>query len=208
MNFTSSDDHESVVKIINELLPGSTPEQDLIRKGAVPPLEIRIALGLFLSTFAYQTAKKLGDKVSDQALSTYETLVKQLGAVLKRFYEVSIPRRLPVTHVFTFNDNPIVELAVRSRDERMIADYLDRGRLCEVADRVDNLKSLFSPGKIQFHWIAGKWEFAWLMDRTGRVTGTPAVMNDKTRFIDLEKMSFSIGGVATRTSQDESENPG
>ena len=174
VNFESKKEYESFVNDIKNV--GDFEEKHIGRKALIPDPEIIITLTHGL--IAYIVSKKIIDKATDKIIDSMVNDISKLYDVIKceivSAAKHVIPKNRPITYIFEAPGEVGVEFLARTNDPNMILSALEKNKLQDCFEKVDNLKRTINADKVQFILNDdGIWEFNFLLTKSGHVIGTP-----------------------------------
>jgi len=155
--------------------------QRFCRKSVIPDPELVFQLVensvkyLLIYLCSKQVVERVGDVLVDTAVNEAKNLYALVKKAIKAGSKYLIPENRPVTYIFKGSFNYIIELIVKTTNPDVAISALNKEKLKEAIDKIDNIKEQF-PKILRVQLIYNenedKWEFNYLTTEVGVVIGT------------------------------------
>ncbi len=130
-----------------------------------------------------KTGKKVAKKISDD-LSEFYDLIKRSA---KNAIQYSTPKNRPITHIVEFPAKISVSLIMVGKSPEEIASALEKRRIGNLRNQIEDIIERFGAEKIQFILNDGnRWELNYFLTSDGKSIG--AERAHKRRDVVLENM--------------------
>ncbi len=184
MNFNSKEEREMLLKEINEA--GNIESIYAGRKSALPDPEILITLShdAILYYVGYKVASKILNKVCDKIAEDVSQIYDVIKVSIIGMAKYAIPKNRPITYIMEVPGEPIIQLIVRTSDEKIALSSMQKDKVKSCIKRSMEIHEVFNTDEIQFIFNEKQeWEFNYLLTKNGEVIGTPDSFNRREKLI-------------------------
>ncbi|WP_158797525.1 hypothetical protein [Pedobacter sp. L105] len=208
-NFNSFEAFNEVGRKLYDIHDKQIKLEPKMRKGLLPDPQVVITLAHYyfiLYPLLKPILKRIGDKIADDiaddlykaSKAKAKKLVNSLSDSIKLIREDIIPKNKVLQTIFEIPGDPYIELHIKSDDSNKIIKAITPNKLLKVHQQVKDLQKNIDISEICFVYnIKNKWEFSFLISKTGQVIGTKIAFEKRDKLINRINLSptkaFSVG---------------
>lgn len=199
LDMVNFSDYETAMEMKHYIEKCNMDSKDISRKSFIPDPEIifQISSNIVGILLCKKVIDSIGDQLLKNLLNEVDNFYNATRNIVVKYSKLVIPKNRPQTYVFKLWDECIIELVVVTTSANIVMESIERDNIKNIEDKLNDLKTHFSPNRVQFVYEDGKWEFNYLCTDKGEVVGTERSYNKRVKEFDLfksesEKLNLSV----------------
>ena len=218
-NFRSFESFNRTGQSLSEVFEGEVTLDASMRKSYLPDPQLVVTLVGYYTVFKpllKPLLEKIGEKIAEDigedaykfAKNASKKLLSNIADTIRIARKNMVPKNKVLLTIFEIPGDPYIELQIKSDDANRIVKAISDKNLSKIHQRVHDLQGKIDISEICFVYNSkDKWEFTYLISRTGEVVGTKSTFAKRDKLMNRINLSptkaFSIGANGVKYERQE-----